>query len=76
MLHTGTCLEGPTCSNTDECGWWEETSDRVPGCGGDPYGVSGGVLALLGGGLPSIEGERECLVSLLSSIASKRGQQE
>jgi hypothetical protein len=37
---------------------------------GDPNGVGGGVLVSLGYGLPSLEGDREHLVPLLSSIVS------
>jgi hypothetical protein len=65
---TGAFPEGPPCSNTDEQGRREEIFDGNPcGCGG-PDGVDGEVLASLGEGLPSAEGERECLVPLLSSI--------
>jgi hypothetical protein len=46
-------------------------SNGDPGRGGDPDGADGGVLASLGEGLPSAEGERGCLVPLLSSIDSK-----
>jgi hypothetical protein len=55
-------------SNTSEQGWREEISDGDPGGCGDLDGTDGGVLASLGEGLPSVEGERERLVSLLSSI--------
>jgi hypothetical protein len=58
----------PPCSNTDEQGWREEISDGDPGGSGDPDGTGRGVLASLGEGLPSVEGERERLVSFLSSI--------
>jgi hypothetical protein len=43
------------CSNTSEQGRREEISDGDPSGGGDPDGVGGGVLALLGEGLPSAE---------------------
>jgi hypothetical protein len=43
-------------------------SDSDPGGGGDPDGISEGVLASLGEGLPSVEGECERLVPLLYSI--------
>jgi hypothetical protein len=69
-------LEGPTCSNTGERGRWEDTSDGDSDGRGDLDGTGGGVLVSLGEGLPSVEGERERLVSLLSSIDGKRGQAE
>jgi hypothetical protein len=56
------------CSNTGEQGRHDETSDRDPGGGRDPDGASDGVLASLGRGLPSAEGERSRLMPLLSSI--------
>jgi hypothetical protein len=68
----GVFLEEPPCSNTGERGWSEETSDRDPSGGDDPEGASGGVGALPGDGLPSLEGERARLVPLLSSIVHKR----
>jgi hypothetical protein len=61
-------LEGTPCSNTDEQGRHEEISNGDPGGGGDLDGAGGGVLVSLGDGLPSLEGERECLVPLLFSI--------
>jgi hypothetical protein len=61
----------PTCSNTGERGQHEETSGGDFSCGGDPEGASGGVLAPLGDGLPSLEGERTCLMPLLSCIDCK-----
>jgi hypothetical protein len=64
-------LEGPSCSNTSEQGWREETFEGDPGSGGDPDDVGGGVLVSLGGGLPSTEGERSHLRPLLSSIIEK-----
>jgi hypothetical protein len=39
-----------------------------PGGDGDPDGADGGFLMSLGDGIPSLEGERERLVPLLSSI--------
>jgi hypothetical protein len=54
--------------NTGKQGRREEISDGDPGGGRDLDGAGGGVLASLGEGLSSAEGERECLVSLLSSI--------
>jgi hypothetical protein len=56
-------------SNTGKQGRREEISDRDPGSGGDLDGTGGGVLVSLGEGLPSVEGEREHLVPLLSSIS-------
>jgi hypothetical protein len=56
------------CSNTDEQGRREDISDGDLGGSGDPDGVSGGVLASLGEGLPSAEGKHGRLVPLLSSI--------
>jgi hypothetical protein len=67
-LITGAFPEPPPRSNTSEEGWREEISDGDPSGGGDPDGVDGGVLASLGEGLPSAEGERKRLVPLLSSI--------
>jgi hypothetical protein len=46
----------------------KEISDGDLGGSGDPDGTGGGVLASLGEGLPSVEGERERLVPLLTSI--------
>jgi hypothetical protein len=39
-------------------------------------GADGGVGTMLGTGLPSLEGERECLVPLLSSIILKQRRRE
>jgi hypothetical protein len=69
-------LGGPPCSHTGERGRCEETSRGDPSGGGDPEGASGGVGTLLGDGLPSVEGERECLVPFLSSIALMRRKTE
>jgi hypothetical protein len=63
--------EPPPCSNTGERGRREEIFDGDPSGGGDPEGARGGVGALLGNGLSSLEGERACLVSLLFSIVCK-----
>jgi hypothetical protein len=60
------------CSNTGERGRREETSGGDPSGGGDLEGAGGGVGALLGDGLPALEGEQVRLVSLLSSIVCKR----
>jgi hypothetical protein len=69
---TGAFPEGPPYSNIGECGRREETSGRDPSGGGDLEGAGGRVRALLGDGLPSLEGERTQLVPLLSSIVHKR----
>jgi hypothetical protein len=58
----------PPYSNTDECRRRKETSDGDSSSGSDPEGAGGGVGATLGGGLPSLDGERVRLVPLLSSI--------
>jgi hypothetical protein len=55
-------------SNTGEQGRCEEISNRDPGGGGDTDGTGGGVLASLGEGLPSGEGEQSRLMPLWSSI--------
>jgi hypothetical protein len=68
---TGAFSEGPPCSNTGERGRCETTSDRDPGGDGDPDRADRGVLESLGAGLPSVEGERSRLMSLLSSIVGK-----
>jgi hypothetical protein len=65
-------LEDLPYSHTGERGQCEETSSGDFSNGGDPEGAGGGVLAPLGEGLPSLEGERACLVPLLSSIDCKR----
>jgi hypothetical protein len=69
---TGVFPEDPPCSHTSERGQREETSSRDISDGGDPEGAGGGVLAPSDDGLPSLEGERACLVPLLSSIDCKR----
>jgi hypothetical protein len=73
---TGTFSEGPPCSNTGERGWREEISNWDPGGGGDPDSASGGVEPPLGKEEPSLEGERERLVSLLSFIMAKKRREE
>jgi hypothetical protein len=69
---TGAFPEGPPCSNTSDRVWREETSGGDPSGGGDPEDVGGGVGALPGDRLPSLEGKRARLVPLLSSIVRKR----
>jgi hypothetical protein len=64
-------LEGLPYSNTGERGRHEVISDGDPGGGADLDSTGSGVLASLGEGLPSVEGERGCLVPLLFSIDSK-----
>jgi hypothetical protein len=64
---TGAFLKPPYL-NTSEQGRREEISDGDPGGDGDPDGTDGGVFASLGERLPSIEGECERLVRLLSFI--------
>jgi hypothetical protein len=65
---TGAFAKGPPCLNTGEQGQREEIFDGDPSGGGDPDGAGGGVLVSLGDGLPSLEGEHERLMPLLSSI--------
>jgi hypothetical protein len=73
---TGTFSKGPPCSNTGEQGRHEEISNGDPGGGGDPDSADGGVELPLDEEKPSLEGERECLVPLLSSIVPKRRGRE
>jgi hypothetical protein len=73
---TGIFSEGPPCSNTDEQGRREEISDGDPGGDGDPDSTGGGVKPPLDDEEPSLEGERERLVPLLSSIVAKRRRRE
>jgi hypothetical protein len=68
--------EGPPCSSTGERGRREDTYVGDPGGDGVPYGVSGGVLALLAVGLPSAEGEHSRLMPLLLSIVEKQRTRE
>jgi hypothetical protein len=64
-------------SNIDEQGQREEISDGDPCGGGDPDSVSGGVEPPLNDEEPSLDGERECLVPLMSSsIVAKRRRRE
>jgi hypothetical protein len=69
-------LEGPPCSRTSWQGWREETSEWDPGGGGDPDVTGSGVETLLGGEEPSLKGEQEHLLSLLSSIVAKRRREK
>jgi hypothetical protein len=68
---TGAFSEDPLCSHVGERGQREETSGRDVSGDGGPDGAGGGVLALSGDGIPSLEGERVRLVPLLSSIYCK-----
>jgi hypothetical protein len=54
--------------NTGKQGRRKEISDGDPAGGRDPDGTGRGVLASLHEGLPSVEGEHERLMPLLSSI--------
>jgi hypothetical protein len=65
---TGAFPEPPPTQTPVSKGAHEEISDGDLGGGGDLDGTGGGVLVSLGDGLPSLEGEHERLVSLLSSI--------
>jgi hypothetical protein len=67
-LIIGVFPEALPCSNTGEQGRRNETSDGDTDGGGDLDDASGGVLASLGRGLPSVEGEHSRLMPLLSSI--------
>jgi hypothetical protein len=69
---TGIFLEGLPYSRTGEQGRHEETSDGDPGGGGDPDDTGGGVEPSLDDEKPSLEGQRERIVPLLSSIVAKR----
>jgi hypothetical protein len=69
---TGAFPEDPPFSHTGERGQREETSSGDVSGGGDLEGADDEVLAPSGDGLPSLEGERACLVPLLSSINCKR----
>jgi hypothetical protein len=71
-IHHWSLHGGSPCSHTGEWGQCEETIGGDFSGSGDPEGVGGGVLAPLGDGLPSIEGERSRLVPLLSSIDCKQ----
>jgi hypothetical protein len=65
---TGVIPETLPCSNIGEQRQRDEISDGDPDGDKDPDGVGGGVLVSSGRGLPSVEGERSRLTSLLSSI--------
>jgi hypothetical protein len=65
---TGAIPEELPCSKTGEQGRWEEISDEDPNSGGDPDSAGNGVLASLGEGFPSEEGEHSRLMPLWSSI--------
>jgi hypothetical protein len=73
---TRTFSQGPSFSNTGEQGRREEISDGDPSGGGDPDSTDSGIEPLLGEEEPSLEGERECLIPLLSSIVAKRRMRE
>jgi hypothetical protein len=73
---TGSFSEGLPCSNTSEQGRHKEIFDGDPDGGGDSDIASGGVELSLGEEEPSLEGEREHLVPLLSSIVPKRRGRE
>jgi hypothetical protein len=62
--------------NIGEQGRREEISDGDPGGDGDPDGTGGGVLASLGNGLPSGEGECSRLMPLWSSIDGEQRARE
>jgi hypothetical protein len=53
-----------------------EISDRDPDGGRDPDGAGGGVLASMGVGFPSGEGECSRLLPLWSSIAGEHWARE
>jgi hypothetical protein len=72
----GTFSERPPYSNTGEQGRRKKISNRVLGGGGDPDNTGGGVEPPLGEEEPSLEGDREHLVPLLSSIVAKRRGRE
>jgi hypothetical protein len=72
----GTFSEGPSCSNSDEQRRCEEISDGDLGGGGDPDNADDGVELPLGEEEPSLGGERERLVPLLSFIVVKRRRKE
>jgi hypothetical protein len=73
---TGAFPEGPPCSTIREQWQCEEISGEDYSGGREPDGADGGVEALLNGEEPSLEGERERLVPLLSSIFSKWRERE
>jgi hypothetical protein len=73
---TGTFSEGSPCSNTSEQGHHEEISNGDSGGGGDPDNTDGGIEPPLDEEDPSLDGERERFVPLLSSIVVKRRGRE
>jgi hypothetical protein len=73
---TRTFSKGPPCLNTGEQGWREKIFVGHPGGDGDPDSVDGGVETPLHEEEPSLEGERERLVPLLSPIVTKRRRRE
>jgi hypothetical protein len=73
---TRTFSYGLPCSNIVEQGQREKISDGDPSGGGDPDSAGGGVKPPLGDEEPSLEGERDRLVPLLSSIVAKRRREE
>jgi hypothetical protein len=73
---TGTFSEGLPYSSTGNQGWREEIFDGDPSGGGDPEISDGGIEPPLGEEESSLEGERERLVPLLSSIVAKRRERE
>jgi hypothetical protein len=73
---TGTFSEGAPCSSTGKQGRHEEISNGDLGGGGDLDDAGGGVEPPLGDEELSLQGERECLVPLLSSIMAKRRREE
>jgi hypothetical protein len=72
---TGIFSERPPCSNTGEQGR-HEISDGDLGGGGDPDSTDGGVEPPLDDEEPSLEGEQERLVPLLSFIVANRRRRE
>jgi hypothetical protein len=73
---SGTFLEGPPCSNTGDQGRHEEISEGDPDGNEDPDDAGGGVEPPLSDKEPSLVGEQERLVPLLSSIVAKRRREE
>jgi hypothetical protein len=68
---TGILSKSLSCSYVGDGGRQDETSGGEPSDGGDPDGDGGGVEALPSKEEDPLEPERECLVSLLSSIVNK-----
>jgi hypothetical protein len=73
---TRTFSKGPPCSNNSEQGQHEKISDGDPGGSRDPKIVDRGVEPPFDEEEPSLEGEREHLVPLLSSVVAKRSGRE